>query len=136
MHTRTLHSCDHSSALFAWQDRNKCTNSDICSDTDAVPACERLQFGCSSVLPRFLAKQRMRSLVYIFWDITPCSPLRVNRRFGGSPYYLFHVDFLVGLFFDPKDRGNMFLRNVVDFQQATRRYIPENRTLHKIRSLD
>jgi hypothetical protein len=20
----------------------------------------------------------------IFWDITPCSPLRVNRRFGGT----------------------------------------------------
>jgi hypothetical protein len=21
---------------------------------------------------------------YIFWDITPCSPLKVNRRFGGT----------------------------------------------------
>jgi hypothetical protein len=20
---------------------------------------------------------------YFFWDITPCSPLKVNRRFGG-----------------------------------------------------
>jgi hypothetical protein len=25
----------------------------------------------------------------IFWDITPCSPLSVNRRFGGT--YLLHL---------------------------------------------
>jgi hypothetical protein len=58
----------------------------------------------------------------IFWDITPCSPLRVNRRFGGT-YGLhlqsrallatfFHAGFLLGLFFDPEDGGDMFLRNV------------------------
>jgi hypothetical protein len=60
----------------------------------------------------------------IFWDITPCSPLKVNRSFGGK-YRLhlqgrkisllgtcFHASFLLGLFFDPKDGGDMFLRNV------------------------
>jgi hypothetical protein len=56
----------------------------------------------------------------IFWDIMSCSPLNVNRRFGGtcrihfqglrtiqaskqamlSTY--FHVCFLLGLFFDPE----------------------------------
>jgi hypothetical protein len=25
----------------------------------------------------------------IFWDITPCSPLKVNRRFGGT--YRLHL---------------------------------------------
>jgi hypothetical protein len=25
----------------------------------------------------------------IFWDITPCSPLKVNRSFGGT--YLLHI---------------------------------------------
>jgi hypothetical protein len=25
----------------------------------------------------------------IFWDITPCSPLKVNRRFGGT--YRLHI---------------------------------------------
>jgi hypothetical protein len=35
----------------------------------------------------------------IFWDITPCSPLKVNRRFGGtsSACYLFSVRYLARL---------------------------------------
>jgi hypothetical protein len=51
-----------------------------------------------------------------FWDITPCNPLKVNRRFGGtcrllpgSACYLLHAGFLLGLFFDPEDGGDMFL---------------------------
>jgi hypothetical protein len=53
----------------------------------------------------------------IFWDITPCGPLKVNRRFGGT-YRLhllatcFHAGFLLGLVVDPKYAGDMFLRNV------------------------
>jgi hypothetical protein len=27
--------------------------------------------------------------IIIFWDITPCSPLKINRRFGGT--YRFHL---------------------------------------------
>jgi hypothetical protein len=64
----------------------------------------------------------------IFWDITPCSPLIVNRRFGGlyrfhlqgrkirqdtrallAPY--FRAGFFVGLFFDHEDGGDISLRN-------------------------
>jgi hypothetical protein len=68
----------------------------------------------------------------IFWDITPCSPLSVNRRFGGT--YRLHLQgrknisparnqheskchlltrwFLLSLyFFDPEDGGDLFLRN-------------------------
>jgi hypothetical protein len=50
----------------------------------------------------------------IFWDITTCSPLSVNRRFGGTyRFYLqgkhtrFHAGFLLNLFFRPEDRGDV-----------------------------
>jgi hypothetical protein len=38
----------------------------------------------------------------IFWDITPCSLLVT----------CFYAGFFLGLFFDPEDGGDMFLRNV------------------------
>jgi hypothetical protein len=39
----------------------------------------------------------------IFWDITPCNPLKVDRRFGGTyPLYL-----------QVEDEGGIFLRNLV-----------------------
>jgi hypothetical protein len=73
---------------------------------------------------------------YIFWDITPCSPLKINRRFGriyrlhfqcrmnhvknqheagskqSSVSFFLHAGSLFGLLFDPKDGGDMYLRNV------------------------
>jgi hypothetical protein len=65
----------------------------------------------------------------VFWDITPCSPLKVNRRFvGACRATYFHAGFLLSLFFDPGDGGDMCLRNV-GWQRTTRRYIPEDRTL-------
>jgi hypothetical protein len=48
----------------------------------------------------------------ICWDITPCSPLKVNRRFGGSACNLLHAAFLPDLFFDPEDGSDMHLRNL------------------------
>jgi hypothetical protein len=61
-------------------------------------------------------------------DIQPCSPLKVNRRFGGT-YYLClqsrrlsqaknrhegsrNAVFFIGLFLDRDDEGDMFLRDV------------------------
>jgi hypothetical protein len=60
----------------------------------------------------------------IFWDMTPCSLLRCNRRFGGT--YRLHLQgrrskyachllicwFLLNYFFYPEDGGDIFLRNV------------------------
>jgi hypothetical protein len=43
-----------------------------------------------------------------FWDITPCSPLKVNC----SACHLLSHWFLVRLILDPEDGGDMFLRNV------------------------
>jgi hypothetical protein len=65
---------------------------------------------------------------FICWD-TPCSPLKVSRRFGGACLSIrFHADFLIGLFLDPEDGIEMFLRNV-GCQRTTHRYIPEQRTI-------
>jgi hypothetical protein len=63
-----------------------------------------------------------------FWDITPCSPLKVSRRFGGkhrlylqdrrikqaktSVKVVANAGFLLGVFFDSEDGGDMFHRNV------------------------
>jgi hypothetical protein len=64
----------------------------------------------------------------IFWDITPCSLLSVNRSFGGT--YRLHLQSrknklnqppaftLVscsGYFFDPEDGSDVFLRKQVAF---------------------
>jgi hypothetical protein len=60
----------------------------------------------------------------IFWDMTPCSPLSFNRRFGGT--YRLHFQGRRNwfskparnqvasrtYFFDPEDGGEKFLRNV------------------------
>jgi hypothetical protein len=57
----------------------------------------------------------------IFWDMTPCSPLSVNRRFGGT--YRLHLQGRRNKFskkpaskqvalFDPEDGGDMFLRKI------------------------
>jgi hypothetical protein len=70
----------------------------------------------------------------IFWDITPCNPLKVKQRFGETCRFhfqarrvsrlratCFHTGFLGGSIFDPKDSCEMS----DDFQRTTRRYIPE-----------
>jgi hypothetical protein len=66
----------------------------------------------------------------VFWDITPRSPLYVNRCFGGTcrlhlqgqrisqprhqreVCYLLLLCYILCLFSDPEDGGDMFLRNV------------------------
>jgi hypothetical protein len=57
--------------------------------------------------------------ISIFWDITPCSPLRANRRFGGTYRQCllgtcFHAGFLLTSFFRP---------------WRWRRYVPPKRRL-------
>jgi hypothetical protein len=55
----------------------------------------------------------------IFWDITRCNLLKINTRFGGNIFafifracYLPLSAFLLGLFFNSEDGGEMFIRNV------------------------
>jgi hypothetical protein len=85
--------------------------------------------------PCYLTGANMKSS--IFWDIKPCSPLKVNRCFGGTcclhlhggsrqnsvislwlcieslfACYMLHDGFLLDLFFHPEDWDDMFLRNI------------------------
>jgi hypothetical protein len=54
------------------------------------------------------------------------------RPFSSKSYaiYLLRAGLLLRLFLYPEDGADMFLRNSVDFQRATRRYIPEDKTFH------
>jgi hypothetical protein len=73
---------------------------------------ERIQSLTSGIgLLRLFRKEGVKmytdaALIYlkssVFWDITPC----------GSACYLLFASFLLGLFFDPEDGGDIFLRNV------------------------
>jgi hypothetical protein len=73
-----------------------------------------------------------------FWDITPCSPLSVNRRFGGT-YRLhlqqmlatsFHSGFFLKLYFSTlKMEAICSSETSVDTQRTTWCYIPEDCTL-------
>jgi hypothetical protein len=82
--------------------------------------------------PRFEILTAMVVKISIFWDITLCSPLKVNLRFGGicrlhlqgrrisKARHLLHAggtnrhetDLSHCLFSHPEDEGDMFLRNV------------------------
>jgi hypothetical protein len=62
----------------------------------------------------------------INWDITPCSLLNVNRRFGGT--YSHHQGRRIS---DARNQEAICSsKTSVDFQQTTWCYIPENGTLH------
>jgi hypothetical protein len=60
----------------------------------------------------------------IFWDITPCSPLKVNRRFGGT-YHLHLQGRRISR--ARNQRENKW--QAEDFQLTTRCCIPEDSTL-------
>jgi hypothetical protein len=58
----------------------------------------------------------------IFWDITPCSPFKVNQRFGRTCRihlqgqritHLFYAGFSLGLFFDREDEGGSVLWDIM-----------------------
>jgi hypothetical protein len=78
--------------------------------------------------------KRVRNLKsIIFWDMTPCSPLSITRRFGGS--YRLHL----------QGRGLLNYSSILKMeaicssktsgttQRTTRRHIPEDDTLHNHR---
>jgi hypothetical protein len=128
VHFQDIHLNRPSEALFAVVNKR-------CSTSRSVRCCSCLMNTCKKqklIIIFFLrtdlykGKERAKAL-YVrspaFWNIMPCCPLKVNRRFGGTDLlqlhgrrishgcYLCHTGFPLGILFDP-DRGDMFLRNV------------------------
>jgi hypothetical protein len=71
----------------------------------------------------------------IFWDMTPCSPLSFNRRFGGT------CNLLARWFAEPiSSTLNMEAisssKTSVETQRTTRRHIPEDDTLQMHKCLN
>jgi hypothetical protein len=75
--------------------------------------------------------------ITVFWDIIPCSPLKVNRRFGGTDR--FHLEGCrISRTRNQRESRWQALKmeaicsseTSVDFQRNTRRYITEESTIH------
>jgi hypothetical protein len=91
---------------------------------------------------RFVVLTAVITYNSIFWDVTPCSPLKVNRRFGRT--YLLHFQdrrLSQGRIYREASRARLVSyvayssvlkieetypsETSADFQWATRHYIPE-----------
>jgi hypothetical protein len=65
----------------------------------------------------------------IICDITPCSPLIVNRRFGGKFASIFRVQEYAKQETSKNMEATYSSDMSVDFERAARHYIPEDITL-------
>jgi hypothetical protein len=68
----------------------------------------------------------------VFWDITLCSPLNVNRRFGGTYRLYLQGRRISHARTQHEYEGDLLLR-IVGWQRTTRRYMPKYSTLHNHR---
>jgi hypothetical protein len=64
-----------------------------------------------------------------FWDITPCSPVKLNQRFGGRLDACFMLVSCLAYSSTLKMEVTCSSGMSVDFHHNTWRYIPEDRTL-------
>jgi hypothetical protein len=75
----------------------------------------------------FYMLQKIQS--YIFWNITPCSLLKVNRRFRGTCLYL--QSWQVGQARNQQeDRSDIFSETSANTELTTQLNIPEEMTFH------
>jgi hypothetical protein len=73
----------------------------------------------------------------VIWDITPCSPLKLDLRFGGACCCLLHAGFLHGLLFGTECGGECEPKTSVDFCLTPRHCSPKYETTdQKVSLLD
>jgi hypothetical protein len=103
----------------------------------------RIKYFMHQENPGFV-RQNLRHSHHIFWDITPSSPLKFNRRFRGIwRLYLqkpawsrvltatcFKLVSCLPYSWTLKVEATCYSETTVDFQWNTRLYIPGDRTLH------
>jgi hypothetical protein len=80
----------------------------------------------------YLERRRNNYMTSVFWSITPCGPLKVNRRFWTSRFacFMFHAGFFLDLHYKPKGGDDISSETSVHFRRTARHYIPEDKTLH------
>jgi hypothetical protein len=92
----------------------------------SIEMCETNIF-CVKVLSLILKERILKLRSFVFWDITPYSQLKVNRRYGET--FRLHLQ----CWRLDQERNQMKVlassETCVDFQVTTRRYIPEDRTV-------
>jgi hypothetical protein len=104
---------------------------------------EALYVKCALLLSELNQSRKLINIKStIFWDITPCSALKVNRRFGGTCRLHFQGRRIGRV---RNQRGSKWQASTLkmglicptetsaDFQRTTRRYIPGDNTLHNHR---
>jgi hypothetical protein len=102
----------------------------------AVAACLAFSKKQHVLLKEWWTSTTLRRVV--LWDITSCSPLKVNQHFGRT--WCLHLQALLATCFKLvscsayswtlKMEATCSSETSVDFQRTTHRYIPEHRTLH------
>jgi hypothetical protein len=65
-----------------------------------------------------------------FWDIMPCSPLKVNRRFGKNVASIFSKKPAQREGSSKQSSAVCSSETPINFQRTTRCYIPEDKILH------
>jgi hypothetical protein len=86
----TLHSVFHFSVVtgnLSDKDKLPFSPSTHPRDVRLYYACGGHNYGILTIWP---SEQPVAIKNYIFWDITRCSPLEANRRFGGA--FIFRVE--------------------------------------------
>jgi hypothetical protein len=121
------------------------TRRHITEDSNLRSPCREILKSC---IPTIFDKQLYVKKTSVFWGVTPCRPFKVNQRSGGTCRLHFqgrrisqarnqgeecgklHARFLLGLFFDTENGGDMFFRNVGWLSTDYTALYPRDRTLH------
>jgi hypothetical protein len=65
----------------------------------------------------------------LFYDMTPCSPLKVSRNLG-KKFRVCHQGWRVSRGRNLEDGDMYLLKSSIEFQETVRNYIPEEIILH------